>query len=96
MGAPQRDLQAFLDAMQDVRPMPSSDTVVRQGPAPRTLAQQLKRQALEKTAARPANILSTEKVEPLDPYDFLEFKKPGVQEGVYKNCAWVSISLMKC
>lgn len=85
MGIAQQDQQAFLDAMQDVRPIAANDKVISQGPASQTLAQQLKRQALERAATRDPNILSTEKIEPLAPLDFLEFKKDGVQQGVYKK-----------
>ncbi len=80
-----KDLQDFLDAMQDVRPIASDDKVVLHQPATETLAQRLKREALEHINIHSTNPLSTESVEPVAPYDYLEFKKAGVQEGVYKK-----------
>ncbi|GGD74876.1 DNA endonuclease SmrA [Lacimicrobium alkaliphilum] len=85
MGAAKQDQQAFLDAMQDVRPIAANDKVVHQVRGTETLAQRLKRQALEKAASQNPNILSIEKVESVEPDAFLEFKKHGVQEGVYKK-----------
>ncbi|WP_088330430.1 DNA endonuclease SmrA [Lacimicrobium sp. SS2-24] len=71
--------------MQDVRPIASDDKVVLHQPATETLAQRLKREALEHINIHSTNPLSTESVEPVAPYDYLEFKKAGVQEGVYKK-----------
>jgi DNA-nicking Smr family endonuclease len=50
-----------------------------------TLAQQLKRQAIEASQHLVNNYLSVEKVEPVDPYDHISFKQDGVQQGVFKN-----------
>lgn len=74
----------FLEAMKDVKPLPKSDTVesVR---VSETLAQRLKREALEKEQQTRTNYLSVEKVDPVEPLDHLSYKKPGVQEGVFKN-----------
>lgn len=76
---------SFLQEMQDVKPLPPSDKVDLTGPSQLTLAQKLKRQAVEETLQQDSNYLSVERVDPLDPYDFLEYKKDGVQEGVYKK-----------
>ncbi|WP_102795789.1 DNA endonuclease SmrA [Bowmanella denitrificans] len=75
----------FLQAMADVVPIKRDDKVTHIGPSSATLAQSLKRQALEKQLQQDGNYLSVEKVEPLDPYDFLDYKKDGVQEGVHKK-----------
>ncbi|MDF2178963.1 DNA endonuclease SmrA [Aliiglaciecola sp. CAU 1673] len=75
----------FLEAMQDVRPLKQDEKVVLQGDFAPTLAQQLKRQALERHLLEDGNYLSIEKVDPVDPEDFLVFKKDGVQEGVFKK-----------
>ncbi|WJG10532.1 DNA endonuclease SmrA [Aliiglaciecola sp. LCG003] len=75
---------SFLDAMQDVKPLRKNDPVVSLKPQ-HTLAQQLKRQALEREHSLPNNNLSVECVEPVDPLDQLSFKKSGVQHGVFKN-----------
>ncbi|MEP4889971.1 MAG: DNA endonuclease SmrA [Aliiglaciecola sp.] len=78
------EISTFMDAMQDVKPLPKQDKVVSLKAKP-TLAQSLKREALQRDLNLAQNYLSTEHVEPLDPYDHLIYKKPGVQEGVFKN-----------
>ncbi|WP_342804714.1 DNA endonuclease SmrA [Alteromonas sp. M12] len=80
----EQDISTFLDAMQDVKPLPKQDTVTTLKTKP-TLAQSLKREALQRELNLAQNHLSTEYVEPLDPYDHLIYKKSGVQEGVFKN-----------
>ncbi len=75
---------SFLAEMQDVTPLkaaPKVHTVQEE----KSLSAQLKRQAMEKHIALDDNGLSIEKVDPVDPYDFIQFKKDGVQDGVYKN-----------
>lgn len=74
----------FFDAMQDVKPLKQDDKVFSAKPQ-QTLAQQLKRESLEKAQRLDLNYLSIESVEPIAPLDMLEYKKDGVQEGVYKN-----------
>ena len=74
----------FFAAMQDVKPL-KQDNKVHSHKAKSTLAQQLKRQALEKIERQDGNQLSIEKVTPVDPLDVLEYKKDGIQDGVYKN-----------
>jgi DNA-nicking Smr family endonuclease len=78
------ELMEFLDQLKDVRPMQQDDKI-RTTVAKNTLAQQLKRQALELNNTLANNYLSVEKVEPLDPYDHISFKQDGVQAGVFKN-----------
>lgn len=76
----------FFDAMKDVTPLKNAnDTVMTHRKSSQTLAQQLKRQALENDASGDTNFLSVEKVTPVDPMDFLSYKKDGVQEGVFKK-----------
>ena len=74
----------FFDEMKDVKPI-GQDTVVFQSKPSQTLAQQLKREAIEKEHSQLRNYLSVEKVEPVDPLDYISFKKSGVQQGVFKN-----------
>lgn len=74
----------FDQLMTDVTPIKQGDRVASVKPK-QTLAQALKREALERERNPNQNYLSVETVEPLDPYDILEYKKAGVQEGVYKN-----------
>ncbi len=78
------DNQFFLDAMQGVKPLSNNDKIYSPN-AGVTLAQQLKREAIERQQQQNRNYLSVEKVSPVDPYDMLSFKKDGVQEGVFKK-----------
>lgn len=80
----QEQASDFIEAMQDVKPLKQDDKV-HAHKAKSTLAQKLKRQALEKIERQDGNQLSIEKVSPVDPLDVLEFKKDGIQDGVYKN-----------
>jgi DNA-nicking Smr family endonuclease len=77
-------LDEFLNELRDVKPIEPTDTVLT-GQQKNTLAQQLKRQAIEATQNLINNYLSVEKVEPVDPYDHISFKQDGVQQGVFKN-----------
>lgn len=76
--------QTFWDEMKDVKPLPKNDKIDLTPPE-HTLAQQLKREALEREVKHLRNFLSVEKVEPLDPFDYLSYKESGVQEGVFKQ-----------
>jgi DNA-nicking Smr family endonuclease len=78
------DLDAFLNEFKDVKPIQQTDKVLT-GQQKNTLAQQLKRQAIEASQHLVNNYLSVEKVEPVDPYDHISFKQDGVQQGVFKN-----------
>lgn len=77
-------LDEFLNELRDVKPIEPTDTVLTVQQK-NTLAQQLKRQAIEATQNLINNYLSVEKVEPVDPYDHISFKQDGVQQGVFKN-----------
>jgi DNA-nicking Smr family endonuclease len=77
-------LDEFLNELKDVKPIEPTDTVLTSNQK-NTLAQQLKRQAIEASLNLINNYLSVEKVEPVDPYDFISFKQDGVQQGVFKN-----------
>ncbi|MFQ3250170.1 MAG: DNA-nicking Smr family endonuclease [Glaciecola sp.] len=76
---------SFLEEMSDVKPLSQPDKVALSGKSAETLAQRLKREALIMEQEKDDNGLTIEKVEPLDPYDFIEYKQDGVQQGVYKN-----------
>ncbi len=69
-------LEAFLNELQDVKPIEQSDTVAT-SQQKNTLAQQLKRQAIEASQNFVNNYLSVEKVEPVDPYDISASNKMG-------------------
>ena len=77
-------LDAFLNELKDVKPIKPIDTVLTVHQKS-TLAQQLKRQAIEANLPLINNYLSLEKVELVDPYDHISFKQDGVQQGVFKN-----------
>ena len=77
-------LEDFLNELQDVKPIKQLD-IVATSQQKSTLAQQLKRQAIESSQNLVNNYLSVEKVEPVDPYDHINFKQDGVQQGVFKN-----------
>lgn len=76
---------SFIAQMHDVKPFGELNKVEGNNKHSETLAQRLKREALEKHIALDDNGLSVDHAVPLDPYDFLEFKQDGVQDGVYKN-----------
>ena len=77
-------LDEFLNEFKDIKPIEQTDTVPT-CQQKNTLAQQLKRQAIEASQNLVNNYLSVEKVEPVDPYDHISFKQDGVQQGVFKN-----------
>ena len=77
-------LDAFLNELKDVKPIQQTDRALTNQPK-NTLAQQLKRQAIEDNQNLINNYLSVEKVEPVDPYDHISFRQDGVQHGVFKN-----------
>jgi DNA-nicking Smr family endonuclease len=77
-------LDAFLNELKDVKPIQQTDRALTNQPK-KTLAQQLKRQAIEANQNLINNYLSVEKVEPVDPYDHISFRQDGVQHGVFKN-----------
>ena len=77
-------LEQFLKELQDVKPINKTDTVAT-CQQKNTLAQQLKRQAIEASIHLVDNYLSIENVEPVDPYDHIFFKQDGVQHGVFKS-----------
>ncbi len=78
------DLDVFLREMQDVTPIEQDNTPAASKKAP-TLAQQLKRQALEKTSREDAIPFSTEIRHAMSPFDEICYKKEGVQNKVFKN-----------
>jgi DNA-nicking Smr family endonuclease len=78
------ELNEFLNELNDVKPIEKIDTVPT-SQQKNTLAQQLKRQAIEASQNLTNNYLSVEKVEPVDPYDHISFKQDGVQQSVFKN-----------
>jgi DNA-nicking Smr family endonuclease len=76
---------SFFEQMQDVKPLKQDKKVNLRHKSQESLAQRLKREALEKQVALDDNGLSIEHVEPIDPHDFITYKQDGIQDGVYKN-----------
>ncbi len=74
----------FFAQMSDVRPI-KQDKVISIKLNEPSLAQSLKREAIEQEVAKQSNPFSVERVEPVDVLDPIGYKKPGVQDGVYKN-----------
>lgn len=80
------DEELFLASMGDVVPLAKSNQAeLAQIKVEPTIAQLEKRKAAEQALSLDVNFLSTEYVDLLNPHDVLAFKKPGVQEGVYKK-----------
>jgi DNA-nicking Smr family endonuclease len=79
------DEVSFMAQMQDVRPIGEVNKIAVSSKHNETLAQRLKREALEKQISLDDNGLSVDYVNPIDPHDFIEYKQDGVQDGVYKK-----------
>lgn len=82
----EEDLDLFLQEMKDVQPLAESSRADLHSDKKEATPGQLRRQqaAQEETKSDP-NYLSTEYVDLVKPHDILEYKKDGVQHGVYKN-----------
>jgi DNA-nicking Smr family endonuclease len=80
------DEELFLASMGDVIPLAKNNQAdLDRIKAEPTIAQLEKRKAAEEDRLPNVNVLSSEYVDLLHPHDILAFKKPGVQEGVYKK-----------
>ena len=78
--------EAFRAAVGDVKPIRSSRRVMLGGgSAGDNLNSLQRRRAAEAETIAEYNELSGDFVEQLDPHAILEFKRPGVQNGVYRN-----------
>ncbi|EAQ98978.1 DNA endonuclease SmrA [Congregibacter litoralis] len=80
-----QDDDDFLSEMGDVTPL-KTETRVRRGRSAtdKTLVE-LRREAAVTERGRDSNPLADEGVKPLDPWYVLEFKRPGIQNGVYRK-----------
>ena len=90
------DEDLFRKELEGVKPLVQNRVSIRnsaQGPSEAQLA---RREAAITDLKRDENLLTTEYVEMVDPHDIIEYKRPGVQEGVTANCAWASIQWMRC
>ena len=74
----------FLREMADVRPMRREARVRLRRDAPAASLDE-RRDAAVRAPSRDANPLIDEGVSPLDPWYVLEFKRPGIQNGVFRK-----------
>lgn len=80
------DLEVFLREMRDVKPIkrePKVPLAVADPSATASFEQRRSAAVAQNQAEK--NFLSVDHVEPVDPLAVLEFKRPGVQNGVYRN-----------
>jgi len=79
------DEQSFADAMLDVVPTNTADRIQRVRDKPLTQTLEHRRAAALSHGKVDDNYLVTEGIEPLDRYYILDFKRPGIQNGVYRK-----------
>jgi len=86
-GGEQDELDLFLKEMRDVRPVKSEPKVpLSRRQAAAEALQQRRQAAVASAQTAESNFLSGDNtVPPVDPYDILEFKRDGVQNGVYRK-----------
>lgn len=78
--------QEALGELGDVKPLAQERRVALKKDSPASpLGQRARREAAVEESARELNPLSGEGVDPVEPHDPLEFKRDGVQNGVYRN-----------
>lgn len=85
MSEKEEDLQLFVQQMQDVQPIKAADKVVLAQSRSDKLNAAQRRQAAIAESQADKNFLSGEYIAPVDPLSILEFKRDGVQNGVYRN-----------
>lgn len=84
MNSEEEDL--FLQEMSDVVPIKrQARAELRRGGAARDTSVEHRRQAAQQEPARDRNTLTEDDVNPLDHWYVLEFKRPGVQNGVFRK-----------
>jgi DNA-nicking Smr family endonuclease len=71
--------------LDDVRPLAVEPRVLLAKPASSAAALRQKRADAVRAEVEEYNRLSGEFIEPVDPHDVLAFKRPGIQNGVYRN-----------
>lgn len=75
----------FLQQMKGVKPIKADPKVDLAKQHKDTLNAEKRRKAATEELAKDKNFLSGEYIEPVDPLAVLEFKRDGVQTGVYRN-----------
>ncbi|AQT60364.1 DNA endonuclease SmrA [Cellvibrio sp. PSBB023] len=79
------DTDFFLSQMKDVKPIKVEEKVVLASPHTDKTSIETRRKAATAELAKDKNFLSGEYIEPLDPLAVIEFKRDGVQHGVYRS-----------
>lgn len=75
----------FLSEMAGVQPIKAPERVRLRRDSGRDIAAHRRRAAAQMSPGRDANPLVDDGVVPLDPWYVLEFKRPGIQNGVYRK-----------
>jgi DNA-nicking Smr family endonuclease len=79
------DSDFFLSQMQGVTPIKVEEKVVLVSPHQDKTSVETRRKAATAELVKDKNFLSGEYVEPVDPLAVIEFKRDGVQNGVYRS-----------
>jgi DNA-nicking Smr family endonuclease len=79
------DKNSFFQQMKDVQPIKVEQKVTLASPHQDKVNVDSRRKAATAELAKDKNFLSGEYIEPVDPLAILEFKRDGVQNGVYRN-----------
>ena len=79
------DDELFLQQMKDVKPIKVERTVALDAGHVDKINAEKRRQAATAELVKDKNFLSGEYIEPVDPLAVIEFKRDGVQNGVYRN-----------
>jgi len=81
------DDKMFFQAMSDVTPLKREAriAITPKNQSGKDSSLQQRREAAVTGAAVDLNILTEEGIEPLDPWYVLEFKRPGIQNGVFRK-----------
>ena len=79
------DLEYFLREMRGVVPIKHEQKAELKTNTADTQTLAARRDAAQQSKTKDSNFLSDEFVEPLGPFDPVEYKKDGIQQGVYKR-----------
>lgn len=79
------DADFFLSQMKGVKPIKVEEKVVLSSLRKDQTSIETRRKAATAELAKDKNFLSGEYIEPVDPLAIIEFKRDGVQNGVYRN-----------
>lgn len=79
------DFNLFKKEMSGVKPIKQKTVSSEPKSGEPTEAQLARRESAVREETKDANLLTTEYVEMVGPHDLLEYKRPGVQDGVYRK-----------